>query len=285
MTGTRAIYRSARGRRVVESAYQEALRGWPVPARQRRVATSQGETFVVESGREDAPPVVLLHGSGTNAAMWTGDVARWAEHVRVLAVDVIGEPGRSAPARPPLGSGDYAAWLDELLDGLGLGDVSVVGASLGGWLALDYATRRPQRVNRLVCLCPGGIGRQKLGWLPKALLLRLFGRWGQRKALESVAGLGMPEARSFLDYMALIQREFRPRTQRLPVFSDEALSTLTMPTLIIVGERDAMLDSRETAQRARRCLPSVTVHVLPGVGHSVIGQTESVLAFLREDER
>ncbi|PXY20748.1 alpha/beta fold hydrolase [Prauserella muralis] len=285
MTGPVPIYRSARGRQVIESAYQEALRSWPVPARQHTVTTAQGDTFVIDSGAEGAPPAVLLHGSGTNTAMWRDDVATWAEHVRVLAVDLIGEPGLSAPARPPLGSAAYAAWLDEVLDARGLAEVSLVGASLGGWLALDYATRRPHRVRRLVCLCPGGIGRQKVGWLPRALLLRRLGRWGQRKALESVAGLTTPEARPLLDAMVPVFREFRPRTQRLPVFTDEQLATLTMPTLIVAGERDAMFDSQDTARRAQACLPSATVRILPGVGHSIIGQTETILAFLRDEGR
>jgi pimeloyl-ACP methyl ester carboxylesterase len=161
-------------------------------------------------------------------------------------------------------------------------DVSVVGASLGGWLALDYATRRPDRVRRLALLCPGGIGRQKMGWLPKAILLRPFGRWGRRKTLATVAGLDAAEAGAFFEQMVLTFMQFRPRTERLPVFSDDALRRLTMPVLVIVGERDAMFDSPGTARRVRDAVPDAAVRVLPGVAHSLVGQTEPVLAFLRD---
>ena len=78
-------------------------------------------------------------------------------------MDVIGEPGLSTPARPPLTSDAYASWLDGVLRGLTVDRASIVGASLGGWLALYYAIRRPARVDRLVLLGPGGIGRQKWG--------------------------------------------------------------------------------------------------------------------------
>jgi pimeloyl-ACP methyl ester carboxylesterase len=79
---------------------------------QRIVPTRQGNTFVVVSGNPSSRPVVLLHGSGANSAWWMRDATAWAQHHRVYAVDVIGEPGLSAPSRPPLASPAYAEWLD-----------------------------------------------------------------------------------------------------------------------------------------------------------------------------
>lgn len=275
------IYKSEAGADQIQAAYRAMLEAWPVPSEHLRVPTREGETFVVASGPEHAPPLVLLHGSGTNAAMWGGDVASWSEHFRVYAVDMIGEPGLSAPSRPALGSEAYAFWLDDVLHGLGVTRASIVGASLGGWLALDYATRRPDRVERLGLLCPGGIGRQTMGWLFKAILFRPFGRWGQRKTVELVAGLGGPEVVQARDYIALIFTHFLPRRDRLPVFSDEELSRLTMPVLVIVGGRDVMFDSRHTVARVEQAIPHAEAHLLPDVGHSILGQTEAVRAFLR----
>lgn len=275
------IYRTEAGGRAIRHRYEQTLAQWPVPADHLRVPTREGETFVLACGPTDAPPLVLLHGSGANATMWTGDVPAWAEHFRVHAVDVIGEPGLSAPSRPPLGSPAYARWLDDVLDHLGLDEVALVGASLGGWLALDYATRRPDRVERLALLCPGGVGRQKFGWVLKALLYKPFGRWGMNRSIKAVAGVdvaGMPEV---AEYLALTFTHFLPRRDRLPVFPDEALRTLTMPVLTIVGAHDAMLDSRETARRMTGAVPHATVTVLPGVAHAVVGQTGPVLDFLR----
>lgn len=83
----------------------------------------------------------------------------WARHFRTYALDLIGEPGLSAPFRPPSAADAHPLWLDDVLEGLGITSTSVVAASLGGWPALDYATRRPERVTRLALLCPGGLGR------------------------------------------------------------------------------------------------------------------------------
>jgi pimeloyl-ACP methyl ester carboxylesterase len=102
------IYKSTEGERLVLSRYQAFLKLWPVPNEQLRVPTSQGETFVVASGPPDAPVLLLLHGGLANSAMWMGEVAAFARCFRVYCIDLIGEAGLSAPARPPLASEAHA---------------------------------------------------------------------------------------------------------------------------------------------------------------------------------
>ena len=106
----KSIYKSAQGECAVRERYIKFLQYWPVPNRQLRIPTREGETFVVECGPEGAPALILLHGANGNAAMWMADVAAWAEHFRVFAVDVIGDAGLSAPSRPPLASDAHALW-------------------------------------------------------------------------------------------------------------------------------------------------------------------------------
>jgi pimeloyl-ACP methyl ester carboxylesterase len=274
------IYASAEGARAIEQRYRVVLEQWPVPSEQLTIPTREGGTFVVACGPPDAPPVVLLHGAGANSAMWLGDVASWSRHFRVYAVDMIGEPGLSAPSRPPLASEAYALWLDDVLRGLAVDRASMVGVSLGGWLALDYATRRPERVARLVLLGPGGIGRQKWGVVLVALLLRPFGRWGLRTTMRMALG-GLPADGEVVEYLMLIHRHFRPRRELLPRFSDDALRGLAMPVLAIVGGRDGMLDAHGTRRRLERTQPRATVRLLPDAGHALFGQTGSVLEYLR----
>jgi pimeloyl-ACP methyl ester carboxylesterase len=140
------IYKSDEGARAVRERYLEILKRWPVPNEQMRVPTRQGETFVIACGEKTAMPLLLFHGSAGNSAMWMGDVRAWAGHYRVYSIDLIGEAGLSAPTRPPLASEEYALWLDDVLKVLSITKAAIVGVSLGGWLALDYSTRRPERV-------------------------------------------------------------------------------------------------------------------------------------------
>ncbi|KWX67483.1 alpha/beta fold hydrolase [Mycobacterium sp. NAZ190054] len=278
------IYRTPAGQRAVEQRYREHLDNWPVPAEHRTVPTRHGDTFVTVCGPQQASPVVLLHGAGTDSTIWLAEAERWSKTHRVHLVDVIGEPGLSAPSRPPLQSGAYAEWLDDVLDALGISHAAFVGASLGGWLALDYTIRRPHRVDRLVLRAPGGIGRQKYGAVLASAFLLALGQRGRRSAVRLILGPS-PDLGDFIDYMALTQQHYRPRRDRLPVFTDEQLRTVQTPTLVVLGARDRILDSRDTARRVKRLLPDASLTVVPEAGHALVDDGSSIDEFLTGSAR
>lgn len=280
----KAIYKSVEGERLVLERYRAFLKRWPMPNRQVRVPTSQGETFVVISGPEEAPALLLLHGGMTNSAMWMGEVTVFACFFRVYCIDLIGEPGLSAPARPALASDAYAVWMDDVLNHLAVARTAVLGISLGGWLALDYAIRRPERVERAAVLCPGGIGRQKVGIVFATLLSRMFGGWGKRRLMKRILGRApadpSPAMKAFAHFYELIQKNFKPRMVKLPVFKDKALRGLNIPVLAIVGARDVLLDSAQTKRRLEALVNGARVVYLPEIGHMIAGQTATVLEFM-----
>lgn len=295
------VFRTADARCAVLERQAEFLDRWPEPRRQRIVPTRHGDTFVVDCGDQSAPAVVLVHGAGFNSAAWTPDVAAWTTTHRVFAVDVIGEPGRSAGSRPLFEGDAYTRWLDDVLDEVGVDRAAFVGTSLGGWIALDHAIRRPDRVSRLAALVPAGIGRQKYRALLTALLLMPFGRRGRRAGMSHVLGprpsvpsdaggpvmqgTGDDLTAEFDDYLWLIQTSYRPRRDRLPIFTDEQLAALAVPLLVIAGAQDRLLDAHDTARRLHALRPDATVVVLPDTGHIPTGTTGEIHRFLTDDEQ
>jgi pimeloyl-ACP methyl ester carboxylesterase len=279
-----AIYRSPAAQQAVEAGYRKLLDAWPVPKEEFRVPTAQGETFVIACGPRDAPPLVAFHGAQANSTAWMFDAVAWSQDMRVYLVDVPGDAGFSAPVRPTLGSDAYVLWLDEVLAALDVSRASLVGVSLGGWLALDYATRRPERVRRLALLCPAGVGDQK-NLLLKVLPLLFLGRWGQAKIGEMVFGprpTGLPPAvQDLVDYVGVLGAATRARPTRIPIFPDAALARLTMPVLAIVGGKDVLIDSGRTRDRLQAHVPGARVIHLPEARHVIPGQTAVIHDFLR----
>jgi pimeloyl-ACP methyl ester carboxylesterase len=278
-----SAFRTPEGARAVHDSYEQLLQRWPSPSRRHLVPTSAGETFVIESGPVDAPPVVLLHGTASNSAMWLPDVAGWTRRLRVFAVDIIGDAGLSASNRPALDTDAHARWLDDVLAALSLQRTSLVGISLGGWLSLDYATRRPERVQKLVVINPGGVGRPRnvLIW---ALPLLMLGPWGRRKMMQRItgaqSGAPSPDQAEAATFFELIFSHFRPRTATLPRLEDDALDRLSMPVLAIIGGKDVFIDALGTRARLEAHVHHLTVSFLPNAHHFIPGQSSTIEAFL-----
>ncbi|HFZ2532436.1 TPA: alpha/beta fold hydrolase [Pseudomonas aeruginosa] len=281
------VYRNAEAAAAVEGQYRRVLERWPVPKTELHISTRQGSTFVVICGPESAPPVVLLHGSMANSAAWLPDVALWSTKFRLFAIDMIGEAGLSARVRPDLASDAHALWLDDVLERLGLISgqtrVAIVGTSLGGWLALDYASRRPASVGALALMCPSGIGRQK-NLLLKILPLLLLGSWGKRRIWKLVFGPApkvLPqEMQPLAELMKSVGLAARPRVIRIPQLTDAQLSELGMPILTIIGERDVLLDSRDTRDRLQRTVPHAEIRFIEAGYHFLPDQAPHIMDFL-----
>ncbi|WP_020693948.1 alpha/beta fold hydrolase [Reyranella massiliensis] len=278
-----AVFRSEADAAEVLQEYRAVLGHWPVPRQEIELPTSQGATFVLACGPETAPPVLLLHGAQANNAAWLPDVALWSSRFRLYAVDMIGEAGFSARVRPPLIGDSHATWLDDVFAGLGLGQAALIGTSLGGWLALDYAMRRPSRASALALICPAGIGRQKNFLLAVAPYL-LLGAWGKRKILEKVFGPAPEQLPADLaaisGLMASIGRAIKPRTIKIPRLSDAALEAFAMPILAIAGGRDALIDSYDTRARLKQHAPHAEICFIEEGYHFLPDQSQRVFDFL-----
>jgi pimeloyl-ACP methyl ester carboxylesterase len=282
--GAGVIFWSKEAEQRVLECYRGILDAWATPHREHRVSTSQGETFVLAAGDPAKPPVVLLPGSMATSAMWLRTMDVLSSDYHTLAVDIIGDAGRSAPSRPWLTSNAHARWLDDVLDGLSLTSAAFVGASFGGLLATDYAIRRRTRVERLALLAPGGLVHIRFGAMLRAAPFLLFGPWGHRKALAVDMGFADEDVRDengdFLKLFGLVQSGFVARMQLLPRMSDADLKTLTMPILAVFGGKDSLFDSKSARQRLVTCAPHAETIYLPDEGHGLHDMTSEINRFL-----
>lgn len=277
------IFKSEAAANDVRTRYQALLRSWPVPNEQLYLPTCQGETFVVASGPKNAPALLLLHGTMANAAAWMQEVVTWAKEYRVYAVDIIGDAGLSAPSRRSFATDAHALWLGDVLDGLGASSVTPIGTSLGGAIALDFAIRRPQRVDSLVLNCPGGIADKNVLWW--ALPLLLLGPWGARKVRERIIGKVPPPqgdaARQYAELTDLTFQSMTPRTESLPKVTDQQLGQLPMPILVLLGGQDVTMDARRIKQRFEQHVSGAEILLFGAAAHYLGDQSAAIAQFLR----
>ncbi|MFJ8541864.1 alpha/beta fold hydrolase [Streptomyces sp. NPDC093586] len=259
------------------AAYDRVMAGWPAPREAVTVSTPFGETHVNVTGPADGPPLVLLPGGGAaTSASWYAQAAELSRTHRVHAADLIGAPGRSTPAgdRHPRTVADLTAWLDALLDGLGIEETDLGGHSYGAWIALHHALHAPGRVRRLFLLDP----TQCFAGLKAAYLLH---------ALPMLLRPTPRRVRAFLDWetgavpldpdwLALQEAAVgfpsrRPVTGPRP--APEALRGLDVPVLLLLAGNSRTHDPSGVAARAQALLPRVTVTVVPDVSHHGLPQS------------
>lgn len=278
-----AIYHSPAGEKAVMDAYANTLAHWPVPIDTVSLSTQQGVTFVITCGPKSAPPLVLLHGAGSNSSIWAADSVHYSEHYRVYAVDLLGEPGKSAPTRPDWDSPAYAEWMVEVLDALKLPSASFIGISQGAWVALEFAVYAPERVQKLVLLAPGGIVPDKPGFVWQALGLSLLGGWGRERLIDLIMG-GQKIPKAVTQTIALMTKHFKARVGILPLFTDAELRRLTMPVLLLMGGRDVMRDADQIVTRLRAFVPKLQYTLIPEGGHALLNTPPHILPFLGTED-
>ena len=288
MSGTLPVFTSERGKAEVLDAYDAVLRKWPVAYTKLDVATTFGDTHVIASGSEVAPPVVLLHAFFATAKSWYATVGALAEHHRVFAVDIMGEANRSRPTWVISSRDDYLRWFSELVEGLGLDRMSLVGNSMGGFGAAYCAMHLPGRVHRLVLIGPAATFHSIVPFythifLPKAAYLFLPWlpgiEWTMRRSVDwAFAGLASNGPWEELFYRAMLHG--RTQTQVVPkVFTREELARIEAPTLLVLGERERIYRPDKAGRAARRLMPSVQVELIPRAHHvTAIANPEAVNA-------
>lgn len=276
---TGSIYKSPSGEKEIMALYDVALTHWPVAYETFTLPTRHGKTFIITSGEGTAPPLILLHGAASNAVSWLGDVAGYSSHFRVYAVDIPGDPGKSAQNRLAWDGPGYAEWLEDVLDGLKIKKTALLGLSQGGWLALKFATYCPERVDKMVLLTPGGVVPTRISFILKAVFFSMFGRWGAEKLNRIVLGKQPihPEA---LKFMGAIMTHFKARIDKEYLFSDDELKRLDMPILLLGGTEDAIRSMSGVVTRMKKFAPKLEVILIPHTGHVLINVTERVNPFL-----
>jgi len=270
-----SVYQSAEKKETFRAVYNNFLSAMPFA--KRMIDTPYGETFLLEAGEPTNPAVVLLHGSCSNSAFWFNDILALMGRYHVFAADIPGEAGNSSEYRLSLDAPDYADWLASVLDALNLPRASIAGNSLGGWMALKFATAYPARVEKLMLFASGGLAPIRTDFLERA-----------QAAEEAEESLEFDESithgeqipQEILDFINLILDSYYPLNIPMPLFSAEQLRRLTMPVLYVAGLKDDLLDSKAGERALKQSIPHAEIHLLPDAGHMITTPFTWMLPFL-----
>jgi pimeloyl-ACP methyl ester carboxylesterase len=237
------------------------------------------------------PVVVLVHGMAGSSATWEQVIPGLAEHFTVVAPDL---PGHGASAKPDDGDyslGAFASSVRDLMVALGHPRATIVGQSLGGGVAMQFAYQFPERCERLVLVSSGGLGREvhlllRAAALPGAdyvlpaltsagligigrragsLLRRVRLAPGGDLAVLAEGFASLDSAGSRQAFLHTVRSVIEPSGQRVSAHDRLDLAGL-LPSLIVWGEEDSIIPVEHGAA-AHDAMPGSRFEVFPDAGH------------------
>jgi pimeloyl-ACP methyl ester carboxylesterase len=203
----------------------------------------------------EGEPIVLVHGLSGSIRWWSRNVPALAERHRVYLVDLPGF-GAMRAARRRLVLREAESWLFAWMQAVGLERVDLIGHSMGGYICIRLAARRPEAVRRLVLVAPAGVpaGRSMLGHLIPLLRAVRYATSGFLPILayDALQAGPMTLWRAARDLLAQDVREY--------------LRSIEAPTLLLWGEHDVLIPP-PVGDFLREEIPDSRLLVLGGAGH------------------
>ena len=253
-----------------------------------RISWHDNEIVFRRCGRGEA--VILLHGIAGSFDTWTPVLPELGRSCYAVAPDLLGH-GRSAKPRGDYSLGAHATGLRDLMEALEIPSATIVGHSLGGGIAMQFAYQFPERCRRLVLVSSGGLGPEvtpilRAATLPGAELVlslamsRRARLWG-KSALDSLRGWGLGSSpgvdstlRHFLSlrdaaarkaFVATARSVMDLRGQRIDA-RDRLYLAAEMPTMIVWGKRDRIIPPAHGIA-AHELIPGSRLELFDRVGH------------------
>ncbi len=235
--------------------------------RKQSIPSPVGPQVAFVGGR--GPTVALLHGAGDNAGTWFKVAPALVASHRLVIPDLAGHGG-SAPLAGPIAVSDILAGVEAVLDAAAPAEkVVLVGNSLGAWVAMLEAHRRPGRVARIVCVDGGAIRGSNL----HARVLPA-NRDQARESVAQTRDAGSAPVPDFVLDDIVRQARVGPlarfaasaATMEAFVLDDAQVREIATPVTLIWGRSDALVPL-DYAERLRAALPSAGLVVLDRCGH------------------
>lgn len=239
-------------------------------------------TRVVTAGDRAKPAVVMLHGTGGHWEAFSRVLGPLSQHFYCIAYDMVGN-GFSAKPDHPYEISVYIQHLLGVLDHFGIAKTSVIGSSLGSWVAARFALDHPDRTHRIVLISPAGlhanaanmarIKRQRTAAVTEGTwesMREIFAHLiaEPRNRIDDLIALRLAvyrreDTRATLPHLLALQE---PEIRQRNLLTTDQWRAITVPTLVVASAKDHA-EYTTTARQVLELLPKGEVLEMPHVAH------------------
>jgi pimeloyl-ACP methyl ester carboxylesterase len=266
------IFKSTEAKQRFYRAYDTAMMAWNTAYVSKDLNTSFGRTHINICGNEDKPPLILLSIMTFSSVSWYPNIPELSRHFRIYSVDIIGDHNRSEASRLLPDKKQFAEWLCEVLNGLKLNKVNIIGESYGGFIALSFALYHPEKVNKAILIAPAAtLTDWKFSVKAFITVVKIF---------PSIIPADYNEAfKIFSDYPEKVDSRMKGVLKSVykegvssqlitpKEFTENELRQVKTKTLVMIGEHEPNYDYKGALQRAEKFMPNVAGFMIPNAKH------------------
>lgn len=270
---------SEKGKEDFQIAYDESMALLPKPNDTKNIKTKYGTIrayYFTKEENKHKEPILLLPGRGASTPMWVPNLEGLREKRPVYTIDLLGEPGMSVQTKVIENQKQQAEWLNEVIEGLGLERVHIVGVSIGGWTTMNLARYNPEHIATASLLDPVFVFAQIsikmiLASIPASV--PIVPKFLREKMLSYVAGGA--EASDDEPIAKLIEsgmRNYKLKTPAPDLFSKEDLKNIDIPVLALIAEKSTMHNSVKAVETGKKYVKDIDIVNWKNASHAINGE-------------
>lgn len=294
-----SLYKSEEGYKKMMSWYQKVCDEITVDYESIFAETRFGKTHIIEAGKDNKKTIILIPGVAGCAPLWRHQINSFSKYFRVLAIDIVGQPGKSAANPPSVFNDDYTNWLEDIIRSLNLVKPHIVGVSTGGTTAMDMAIKKSELIDKTVMCGPTGLARARLPFKQWLLTARkkdadvlsddlTASSFSKPRSGETFGSFDRQLARG----MALGTKHYRvdkslgiynEKTSRVDIFKalkviakfffsvdKSRLRSFNNKGLLIFGEFEVLYNPYKIQKKLKKLMPALQIEIVKDAGHAAI---------------
>lgn len=286
-TAKQPLYQSNEFKEKLWQIYDSKLEKWPVPYETRIIETDCGTVHIIVCGPEEAPPVLLLHAASMSSWSWLYNMKVLVHDYRTYAIDFIGEPGKCILTdlnKIPMDDKSLNEFYMHIIRELGITDnYNIVGASFGGYIAVNHAIHSPERVKKIVLLGPMGLTPATSSTNTKLMLYMLFPlKAFQDKMMYWALGDDPGVLEETEEWFRLVLNGVSRKGAPPVTFTSEQLNEVKASILLILGDKDQLVGDPELVKPLAMKVPQIEIKVLSSAHLIGLEKSDKVNTFVKE---
>lgn len=274
-----SLYTSEASKKEILGLYDQKLSELNIDFRYETVDTSFGKTNIIVTGSDKNPPLIIVHGANGCAPISLETYPNLSAKFQVFAIDVIAQPNKSAETRPSMKDLSYGKWMTEIIDALGLTQVTLVGFSFGGLIILKTLLYNENAIKEVYLAAPAYIvnGNPLKALFKVFIPMKRYIKTQKTKFLETFLNELFSDRDEFaLQFLSKVFVHFNMDFSPVPIIRAKEAKSIQTPITIIAAKKDIMFPGEKMLKRSSKIFTSLKESVLLQNSKHVQGKADNL---------